>query len=202
MRIGIDFDNTIVTYDGVFLAAARQRGLVDQSFPANKREIRNHIRSLPEGESSWQELQGYVYGSGIAAATMFDGVAGFLQRCRCQGVPVSIVSHKTEYGHFDPFRVNLRNAALEWMRVQGFFDDDGYGIGIDDVFFESTRCEKLARIGHLRCTHFIDDLEEVLGDPQFPPGVAGILFSQSGRGPYAVCSSWSAIENRVFHDRA
>ena len=39
-----------------------------------------------------------------------------------------IVSHKTEYGHFDANQVKLRQAAHSWMTAQGFFQEDGYGI--------------------------------------------------------------------------
>ncbi|MEO8039521.1 MAG: haloacid dehalogenase-like hydrolase, partial [Betaproteobacteria bacterium] len=44
------------------------------------------------------------------------------------------------------------------------------------VFFELTKGEKLARIGTLGCTHFIDDLPEILLASGFPPGTARILF--------------------------
>src|SRR6266545_12572 len=82
VRIGIDFDNTIVTYDQVFLTAARERGLVDSAFSGGKKAVRDRIRLLPNGELCWQKLQGYVYGAGIGAALLIDGVAPFLRRCR------------------------------------------------------------------------------------------------------------------------
>ncbi len=82
MRIGIDFDNTIITYDDVFLATARERGLVGADFAGRKQAIRDAIRLLPDGELSWQKLQGQVYGKGIAQAAMFEGVDAFLRRCR------------------------------------------------------------------------------------------------------------------------
>ena len=200
MRIGIDFDNTIITYDDVFRVVARRRGLIGDGFGGRgKQAIRDHIRLLPEGEIRWQQLQGQVYGKGIAEAAMFPGVAGFLRRCRAQGLPIAIVSHKTEYGHYDPERVNLRRAALDWMTAQGLFRE--LGLSAENVFFESTRAEKLRRIAALSCTHFIDDLEEVLDDPAFPPGVTRILFSTGARppeAPYAICDTWDAIEEQIF----
>jgi len=160
----------------------------------------------PDGEFAWQRLQGHVYGNGIVGAAMFEGVDSFLRRCRAEGSTVFIVSHKTEYGHHDAARVNLRKAALDWMTGQGFFHADRYGIPMEHVFFEGTRPEKLARIASLACTHFIDDLEEVLSDTKFPPGVTRILFSETGpaddAAPYLVCPSWRRIEESVFDDRA
>lgn len=202
IRIGLDFDNTLITYDEVFLAMARERGLAAVDFRGRKQAIRDSIRLLPDGELSWQQLQGHVYGKGVARATMFEGVGPFLRQCKQRKVPIVIVSHKTEFGHHDPDRVNLRQAALSWMTAQGFFED--YGIVRENVYFESTREEKIARIAKLGCSHFIDDLEEVLVDPDFPKDVERILFSESSADSIpesiVVCPTWRDIEHRVFRD--
>jgi hypothetical protein len=204
LRIGIDFDNTLVTYDDVFGRAAVDFAELAHGIGRQKRDVRDYLRTLPDGELIWQRLQGYVYGKGISGAQMFTGVDAFLRRCRTEGAEVIIVSHKTEFGHHDPDRVNLRKAARGWMTAKGFFADDGYAIPPDNLFFEATRAEKLARIATLQCSYFIDDLEEVLDDPDFPPGVKRILFSQTdlpGQAPaYAVCRSWNDIEKLVFGD--
>jgi hypothetical protein len=175
--IGIDFDNTIVDYDDVFLTAAKERGLVDEKIRGGKEAIREVLRLKPNGENAWQSLQGYVYGKRITDAVMFEGFATFLRLCRAQGHRISIVSHKTEYGHFDESRLNLREAARSWMQARGFFDEDGFGLCRDEVFFEGTRADKIERIAKLRFTHFIDDLPEVLDDPAFPKDVTPILFT-------------------------
>ena len=204
-RIGIDFDNTIISYQQAFLAAARSIGLLPESFVGTKQIVRDYIRHLPDGEREWMRLQGAVYGKGISDATLIEGVADFLMRCRSAGASVFIVSHKTEYGHFDASGVNLRQAALGWMERQGFFREEGHGLATVDVFFESTRVEKLARIAALDCTHFIDDLEEVLDDPGFPQGVERILFadgiSPTKSLPYPVCMNWQQIAELVFDER-
>jgi hypothetical protein len=202
MRVGIDFDNTIVTYDDVFRSAAIGRGLIREDCGgAGKQAIRDRIRLLPDGEVAWQKLQGYVYGAGIGEARLCEGADRFLRRCREAGATVLIVSHKTEFGHYDPARVNLRRAALDWMSAQGFFHPDRFGIAAENVFFEGTRPEKLARIASLGCTHFIDDLEEVVSDPAFPTGVKRILYSQNGGsqpGVFLICRTWRDIEESVF----
>jgi hypothetical protein len=201
MLIGIDFDNTLVTYDQVFRDMAFARGLIDPDFVGTKQEIRDRIRLLPDGELAWQSLQGFVYGKGIALAQMFEGADAFLRHARAEGLPVVVVSHKTEYGHYDQDRVNLRESARAWMRANGFFASDGYGIPAENVYFEGSRAEKLERIESLGCTCFIDDLEEVLEDPEFPEGISRILFSQKKPvrpAPYAICTSWRQIEEHVF----
>jgi hypothetical protein len=199
LRIGIDFDNTIITYDDVFRAAARAKGLIGADFAGSKQAVRDAIRLLPDGELAWQRLQGQVYGRGIADAKMIAGVAAFLRRACAEDCTIVVVSHKTEYGHFDPDRVNLRTAALDWMTGQGLFEN-GHGLDLTDVYFESTRADKLKRIAALSLTHFIDDLEEVLSDPDFPPDVERILFTEAAppAGPYVWCPSWPAIERQVF----
>ena len=204
MRLGIDFDNTLVNYDYVFRTAAPSFALIDDGIGGRKREIRDYLRSLPNGELTWQRLQGFAYGKGISGAKPFEGVDQFLRRCRSRACDVLIVSHKTEFGHHDSDRTNLREAALSWMRAEGFFRKDVYDIPVGNVFFEATRAEKLARIAALGCTHFIDDLQEVLDDPQFPSNVRRILLSPNELQPhssYAVCRNWNEIESLVFCDQ-
>lgn len=202
LRIGIDFDNTIITYDEVFRATARSRGLVDSGFTGNKQALRDAVRLLPDGELAWQRLQSEVYGKGIVRARIVNGVERFLCRCRAQGCSVFIISHKTLYGAMDPDRADLRQAALNWMTAQNLFDFE-IGIGRDNVYFENTRAEKLRRIGSLGISHFVDDLEEVLSDPDFPSGVKRILLTNGGlrpRLPYIACANWNEIEREVFAD--
>jgi hypothetical protein len=205
MRIGLDFDNTMIRYDEVFRQAANERGLLPGDFSGSKQQIRDAIRHLRDGELKWQALQGYVYGKGIQNATMFPGLPDFLRRARMHGDTVLVVSHKTEHGHFDPDKINLRQAALQWMEGQAFFEDQGFSMKPDHIHFASTRSEKLSRIANLKCDLFIDDLEEVLVDPEFPRFVRRILFSEQAEIttnlPYEVCRDWPSIEEVVFLDR-
>ena len=187
--IGIDFDNTIIRYDEVFAAAAVSRNLLPPAFTGTKTDVREALRSHPDGERAWQALQGHVYGAGIGDAVPFPGLGAFLHRARDEGVDVAIVSHKTEYGHFDIARVNLRAVAFDWLETKGFFDDGG--LSRENVYFASTRDEKIECISALAPDVFIDDLPEVLDDPKFPAGVRPLLFT----------GDWSAIEGAVFDDR-
>jgi len=202
-RIGIDFDNTIVCYDEVFVLAATAEGLIPHDLRGGKAAVRDFIRNLSGGEEKWQRLQGRVYGDQMDDASLFEGAARFLSRCRQRAdTSVFIVSHKTEFGHFDESGINLREVARAWMTKHGFFDKAGFNLAGDAVYFEATRDDKIERIAQLGCTHFIDDLEEVLGHPRFPAGIKRILFL-NGRSDrpavsYEVCADWQEIEEAVF----
>src|SRR5512140_1871871 len=86
--IGIDFDNTVITYDSLIYDTAVERGLVCTGIIKSKREIRDAIRKLPEGEIRWQELQAYIYGLGISKATLVEGIQPFIRLCRQKKIPV------------------------------------------------------------------------------------------------------------------
>ncbi|NBT57118.1 MAG: phosphotransferase enzyme domain protein, partial [Betaproteobacteria bacterium] len=112
MKIGIDFDNTLACYDATFIRLAREMGLPVDSNVTSKRAVKQLVQASPDGELAWQRMQGQVYGRLMQGAALFPGVMEFLQLARQRGHEVVIVSHKTEFGHFDDSQVPLRQAAL------------------------------------------------------------------------------------------
>lgn len=200
-RIGLDLDNTLISYEEVFRVYAQRRGLIDAWFRGGKDDVRDALRRQDEGELKWQKLQGAVYGKGVADAVLFDGAAAFLRRARALGREIVIVSHKTEFGHYDPDRINLREAALAWMHAQGFFDSTRLGVVTDKVRFTATRGEKLALIREFAVDYFVDDLPEVLEHPEFPPEVTGILFTRGATSDSSyprVAAHWRDIDRMVL----
>jgi hypothetical protein len=177
MPVGIDFDNTIVKYDRVFGDAARSRGWVAEDFRGSKKQLRDVVRLLPDGEIKWQILQGEVYGQRMGEAEPFPGVMEFIDAARRRGIEMFVVSHKTQYSNYDASKIDLREAALGWMEKNGFFDPGRLGLSRQHIFFADTRAEKIARISALGCGVFIDDLEEVFADPTFPSDVKRVLFT-------------------------
>src|SRR2546423_15412146 len=105
--VGVDFDNTIINYDGVMRSVAVRRGYSSANGPTDKRSIRDLIWLRPDGDIDWQRVQGEVYGSRIGEATLIDGVLSFFRRCMAARVNVHIVSHKTDFAGYDPTRTNL-----------------------------------------------------------------------------------------------
>jgi len=205
-RIGVDFDNTLVSYEDAIYNVALQQGLIHSSTRKSKKDIRDRIRQLPRGEIKWQKLQAIIYGPKMGEARLINGVQTFFESCKQHKVRVYIISHKTEFSKFDKIRTNLRLTALAWMRENKFFEANGLSLSQEDVYFESTRCEKIDRIKHLRCTHFIDDLEETFLEDSFPTDVEKILYAPHMRHSclqkVRVVRSWRDITDYFFYARS
>lgn len=204
--LGVDLDNTIVSYDEVLFRAARARGLLGSETSQGKKAIRDAIRDLPDGEVLWQKLQAEIYGPRMPEAELIEGVDDFFKACRKRAITVYIVSHKTEFANYDTTGTNLRTAAMEWLEAQGLLDAEPMGISPEHVFFEGTRAEKIRRIENLGCTHFIDDLEETFLETAFPKSVAGILFDRhgvyNGRSGARICATWAGITEYLLGNPA
>ena len=202
MNIGIDFDNTIVKYDNLFKEVAITEGFIKESWNGNgKTVLRNHLRRQPDGETTWMKLQGLVYGKHMLGAEIMPGVANFLLSCNMRKYRIFIVSHKTEYGHFDPEKFSLRREALKWMEIRRFFDPEYFGLDRENVFFADTREEKVNIITRLDCGWFIDDLPEVFEEKYFPDSSQKILFGSYKPEQFqniTVLNSWRKISEKIL----
>jgi hypothetical protein len=199
MRIGVDFDNTLVSYDRAFAAVGKEEGLLPADFGGGKDAAKRWLyRARPDGYA-WELLQGLVYGRRIDRAELHAGAAEFLRQCREQNDwQVYVVSHKTVLAHHDPLQTNLRASALDWMKRRGFFDKGGFGLDAGQVFFEDTRDAKVRRIGELDCQIFVDDLPEVLGHADMPAACRKILFATEHCGPFERAANWTEVCAAVF----
>lgn len=193
VHIGLDLDNTLIDYDAVFGEIGATLGMLPADHHSlNKTEVRAYLRRQPDGETQWMRLQGQVYGRYLDAARLYPGVAEFLTRLKALGVTVSIVSHKTRFGHYDPAQVSLWDAAVAFLDKRGFFAADGFALRRERVFFEETRSAKLARIAAIQCDIFIDDLPEVLLDPAFPARTERLWFANGQ--PASECPGLQAYD--------
>ncbi|MBI4586604.1 MAG: hypothetical protein HY717_21545 [Planctomycetes bacterium] len=198
---GTDLDNTIIDYQNLIREAARSLGAHAPDGMNTKPALRDWIRSLPQGETLWQKIQAEAYGRRIHGAPLNSGFDRFARRCKERSIPIFIISHKTEFAT-QGSRVNLRTAAMSWLEAQGFFDEKKFGISSRHVFFEGTFREKISRIKRLGCTHFADDMEEVLLDAELGNGIDKLLFSPGLEGSNSnrlrAFNSWHEISEYLF----
>jgi hypothetical protein len=208
MRIGIDFDNTIACYDGVFHAAALERGLIPSDLKRDKNSVRDRLNDSGR-KDDFTELQGYVYGARMDMVSPYPGFADFVAQAKGAGHTLFVVSHKTRHPLRGP-QHDMHAAARGFLVAHGLIGDGTAGIDPAAVYFELTKEDKVARAAQLGCDMFIDDLPEILGLPGFPLGMRKILFDPggqfAGRGndvsQFDRCTSWAAISADLVREPA
>lgn len=173
IKLGLDFDNTLISYDRLFRQVALDQALIPEQIAPSKNAVRDYLRQQGQ-EESWTRLQGEVYGGRILEAEPYPGMRAVLQGLCDRDIAMVVVSHKTRRPYLGkPW--DLHSAARSWLTKQGFHDSDGLGWSQEQVFFELTKEAKVARILALGCTHYVDDLPEIL--EMIPDSVDRILFS-------------------------
>ena len=101
-----------------------------------------------------------------------------LKKLKQNGIELFIVSHKTKTPYAGP-KYDLHNAAKTWLETNFFFSNHGIKMSKENVFFEVTKEEKIERIESIGCTHFIDDLPEIL--EMITPKIKRILYSPNSK---------------------
>mgnify|MGYP001947846134 CR=1 FL=1 len=177
MKIGLDFDNTIVCYDGVFHKVAVEQGVIPADTSVDKVSVRNALRAKGQ-EGVWTEMQGYVYGARMDDATFFPSVIDTLVAARDEGHSLFIVSHKTRHPFMGP-KYDLHEAARNWIFSHLVFDGQPLVEG-GSINFREKKSDKLDRSGHIGCDIFLDDLPEILEAPNFPVKTKSVLFDPRG----------------------
>ena len=180
MRIGIDFDNTIVSYDALFYKVALEQGVIPPAVAASKLAVRDHLRAIDQ-EDIWTEMQGYVYGARMDEAAMYPGALEFFSWARTRKISLAIVSHKTRHPFIGP-QYDLHRAAREWVDHH-LVDGGGRLIDPAQVYFELTKDDKIRRIHALSCDCFIDDLPEIFLAANFPASTRRFLFDPDAHHP-------------------
>jgi phosphoglycolate phosphatase-like HAD superfamily hydrolase len=206
MRIGIDFDNTIACYDGVFYAAAVERGLIPPDIGNDKNSVRDHLNGAGRVDD-FTELQGYIYGARMDLVAPYPGFSEFVAAARKAGHELFIVSHKTKHPILGP-KHDMHAAAREFLAARGLVGNQPSQIDPASVFFELAKENKVARTASLRCEVFVDDLPEILAMPGFPDGMRRILFDPENqfenlRHPtcnFTRSASWAAITADLVRD--
>lgn len=197
MLLGIDFDNTIIKYDELFYRISREENLIPAGFARKKIEIRDYLRSK-NLEDEWTRIQGEVYGRRINEAVPFDHMFNALMRLKREGVRMRLISHKTKIPYLGrPY--DMHQAAMGWLKAQGFFDRNKLNWSIKDIHFELTKPDKIKRIVQEGCTHYVDDLPEIL--LMLPSNIEKILFSpasdETASKEWKTISSWADIPAKL-----
>ena len=201
MKVGVDFDNTIVSYDKVFHQVALEKSLIKSNLSISKIAVRDYLKDKGQNEI-WTELQGYVYGKRMLDADIYPGFIDFLSFASKNRIEVLIVSHKTIYPYLG-YKYNLHDAAKGF--IAKFLKNKNQDlVNKNNIFFELTKENKALRISKESCDFFIDDLPEIFELNDFPSATKKILFDpdfiHKSFDDGIVCKSWENIQHIVNND--
>ena len=155
--LGLDFDNTLVRYDKLFYKLALEKGLIEESIAANKITIRNYLRERGQDEE-FTLLQGEVYGARILEAEPAEGMLEVLAKLHQRGIPMVLVSHKTQIPYKGP-AYNLHEAAQSWLKQYNFLKKTAL-TGTKRIYISWRKKKKRSRqlkslIAHIISTIFL-----------------------------------------------
>jgi len=195
VKVGIDFDNTIVSYDNLFYKVALELGVIPEEILRTKISVRDFLRKNNKNDV-WTSIQGTVYGEKMIEAEVYDGFIEFIKFLKSEKIDFCIISHKTKY----PFigkKTNLHSAALKW--IHKYLNIDNQILIKDElIYFEDTKELKVDRIISEKCDVFIDDLPEIFEIPSFPEFADKYLFDPNGTytdNRFLSFSSWLEIKS-------
>jgi hypothetical protein len=170
MRIGFDFDNTIVCYDQAIEILSETLELPND-LSRNKLSIRDYLRSQNR-ENEWTKFQGTLYGPGMqyaSAYTLFFDVAYELKKNKHD---LFIVSHRSKYPYSGE-EFDLHKFAMNWIELQ---TENKIIFDVKNIYFLNTLESKIKKINELNIDLYIDDLIEVINHEIFPTKTKAILF--------------------------
>jgi hypothetical protein len=181
MRIGLDFDNTIVCYNEAIVILAEKLFELPPDLLRTKLSVRNFLRATGR-EPEWSAFQGELYGPGMDHAQPFEGAIATMQDLVAMGHDLVIISHRSRRPYAgEPHDLHLaaRNWVTNRLQCEGLFERMGEKSA---VHFLETLEQKVAMVAELNCAVFLDDLPEVLAARGFPIDTYPILFTPSREG--------------------
>ena len=194
MRIGFDFDNTIVNYDLVFSQIADQLNLEYLDSPKNS--IKNYYEVELGQRNLWKKVQFKVYCELISKIEPSDKFIALLHWLIENKHDIFIVSHKSQNIKINNKNLNLREPAKKWLeRNIPIFNKER-------IFFESSAIAKIRKIKSLSLDFFVDDLVTILNLRQFPLLTKKILYNRYllKLNNIYVASNWDEVKKLIVDE--
>ena len=189
MKIGIDFDNTIVNHDFSFNKIFENYFEKDDSIKSYEKK---NILKNSLSQKNWINAQELVYSDYINQyGKVFSGFKKFSYRCKILGHKLEIVSHKSKLSFIK--KIDLIFPAKK------FINDN---IKVDKIFFFENLNKKISHINKSDYDFFIDDLPLVLSQINLPYKKK-IFFNRAIKTidkNYLNKKNWKEIENYILND--
>ncbi len=169
---GFDLDNTIIDYTHSAIHYAKRESIPKCN---SLNDLRKQLRATDPSGSNWQVAQSWIYTEGLKFANLREGTFDFIKFLSGNNFLIYVVSHKTSHTPQTHGSLPLRDAAYSWLKegeISEYLELD------KNLFFESTRREKVIKIAELKLAFFVDDLPEVFLEPEFPKATTSFIFTE------------------------
>ena len=179
---GFDLDNTLIDYSAAVEEYCRIKSLIPCT---NIGLLREQLGKNSSSDHEWQLAQGWLYTEGLRFAQPGLGSIDLCKYLIQEGYQLYIVSHKTS--HTPDFCGNtpLHDLANNWIKKSAIAN---YFKEAEQIYFEPTRGLKVKRIRELALNYFVDDLEEVFKESEFPINTKSFLiYKSSAQNPKIKC---------------
>lgn len=170
---GFDLDNTLIDYSAAVNEYCRRNGLLPCF---NVRVLRELLGKNSVSDHEWQLAQCWLYTEGMQFAQVGLGSYDLCNYLIQQKYKLFIVSHKTSHTPDFCGSIPLHELANKWLKkslLANYFKES------DQIYYEPTRKLKVKRIRDLNLKYFVDDLEEVFNEPDFPINTKRFLIYKS-----------------------
>ena len=187
---GFDLDNTLIDYSAAVEEYCRIKTLIHCT---NIGKLREQLGKNSSSDHEWQLAQGWLYTEGLQFAQLGLGSIDLCSYLTQEGYKLYIVSHKTS--HTPDFCGNtpLHDLANNWIKkseIARYFKET------EQIYYEPTRELKVKKIRELALNYFVDDLEEVFSESEFPINTKRFLiYKRSSQNSKIKCvGDFSAIK--------
>ena len=170
---GFDLDNTLINYSEAVAEFCRINSLPLCNDIGNLKVM---LRKFSDSDHEWQLAQSWLYTSGLEFAQLGLGSIDLISYLTQKGYHLYIVSHKTSHTPKFCGQVPLHDLANNWIKkseIASYFKET------EQIYYEPTRELKVKRIRELALNYFVDDLEEVFNESEFPIDTKSFLIYKS-----------------------
>ena len=195
-RFGFDLDNTLIDYSNAVKEYSKKKNL---STCSNIKSLKEMLYKDNDFNYEWQLAQGWLYTEGLKFAELGIGSYDLCYYLTSKEYQLYIVSHKTSNTPDFCGNQPLHDVATKWVKnseVSHFFAEP------NRIYYEATRRLKVKRIEELELNYFVDDLEEVFLEPQFPKNTKKfhIYGTQTQKSDIKAVLSFSNIKEIISNE--
>ena len=188
LKIGIDFDNTLINHEKSFYKIIKKKLNLSKINFKNKEDLKNVVIKNFNNKI-WTKIQGEVYSS-----LEFSNPSPFsykvLSKLR-EKHNLFLISHKTKYPVIGK-KTNLHKISKQWLKKNKFAYVKNPLFKKENIFFEPTVSKKISRIKNTKCDIFLDDLYIIL--KLLPKNIKKIHFTDKKNSKkFKSISSWKNL---------